>query len=103
MSEPHIGSADDVVPESDAEAQVDRGKPVDGAGLGTAGEIEAQIKKISSWAAIIFAPTLVGTVYGMNFDVMPELGWPLGSPFSLGLMLLFALTLYVIFKVKKWL
>lgn len=45
----------------------------------------------------------MGTVYGMNFDVMPELGWPLGSPFSLGLMLLFALTLYVIFKVKKWL
>lgn len=32
-----------------------------------------QVKKISSWAAIIFAPTLIGTVYGMNFDIMTEL------------------------------
>jgi magnesium transporter len=36
-------------------------------------------KKISSWAAILFAPTLVGTIYGMNFDRMPELHWVLGS------------------------
>ncbi|GAA3080252.1 hypothetical protein GCM10020000_77630 [Streptomyces olivoverticillatus] len=34
-----------------------------------------EIKKISSWAAILFAPTLVGTIYGMNFDNMPELHW----------------------------
>ncbi len=39
-----------------------------------------EIKKISSWAAIIFAPTLVGTVYGMNFDVMPELHWGVRLP-----------------------
>lgn len=32
-----------------------------------------QVKRISSWAAIIFAPTLIGTVYGMNFGIMPEL------------------------------
>ena len=37
-----------------------------------------QVKKISAWAAILFAPTLIGTIYGMNFDYMPELGWPLG-------------------------
>ena len=35
-----------------------------------------EVKKISAWAAILFAPTLIGTVYGMNFDVMPE---PFGS------------------------
>ena len=34
-----------------------------------------QVKKVSGWAAILFAPTLVGTVYGMNFDNMPELHW----------------------------
>ena len=45
-----------------------------------------EIKKISAWAAIFFAPTLVGTVYGMNFDHMPELHWTLGYPFALLLM-----------------
>jgi magnesium transporter len=34
-----------------------------------------EVKKISAWAAILFAPTLVGTVYGMNFENMPELQW----------------------------
>ena len=33
-----------------------------------------EVKKISAWAAILFAPTLVGTIYGMNFGHMPELG-----------------------------
>ena len=36
-----------------------------------------QVKKVSGWAAILFAPTLVGTIYGMNFDYMPELHWVL--------------------------
>ena len=45
-----------------------------------------EVKKISAWAAILFAPTLVGTVYGMNFDAMPELHWHLGYPFALLLM-----------------
>ena len=62
-----------------------------------------EIKKISSWAAIIFAPTLIGTVYGMNFDVMPELHWAFGYPFALGLMALLAVGLFSIFKVKRWL
>ena len=41
------------------------------------------MKKISAWAAILFAPTLIGTVYGMNFDHMPELHWRFGYPFAL--------------------
>jgi Mg2+ and Co2+ transporter CorA len=45
-----------------------------------------QIKRISSWAAILFAPTLIGTVYGMNFRHMPELGRAAGYPFTLLLM-----------------
>lgn len=62
-----------------------------------------EIKKISSWAAIIFAPTLVGTVYGMNFDVMPELHWAYGYPLAIGAMAAFAVGLYGVFKYKKWL
>ena len=60
------------------------------------------IKKISGWAAILFAPTLVGTVYGMNFDVMPELQWELGYPFALALMVLLGVGLYAFFKAKRW-
>lgn len=62
-----------------------------------------QSKKISSWAAIIFAPSLIAGIYGMNFDHMPELGWELGYPGAVALMLGFAFALYVIFKRKKWL
>ena len=42
-----------------------------------------QVQKLSAWAAILFAPTLVGTVYGMNFEHMPELEWRLGYPLAL--------------------
>jgi len=62
-----------------------------------------EVKRISSWAAILFAPTLVGTVYGMNFEVMPELGWTLGYPMAIGLMLLMGLALYAAFKRRGWL
>jgi magnesium transporter len=62
-----------------------------------------EVKKISAWAAILFAPTLVGTVYGMNFDHMPELHWALGYPFALVLMLLVSLSLYAVFKRRGWL
>ena len=61
-----------------------------------------EVKKISAWAAILFAPTLVGTVYGMNFDDMPELSWHLGYPFALVLMLGVSLTLYAVFKRRDW-
>ena len=62
-----------------------------------------QVKKISSWAAIIFAPTLIGTVYGMNFDVMPELHWEYGYPVALSVMVAFPTVLYLIFKRRHWL
>jgi magnesium transporter len=62
-----------------------------------------QVKKISSWAAILFAPALVGTIYGMNFRFMPELDWPLGYPFALGLMLVSGGVLYAVFKRRGWL
>jgi len=62
-----------------------------------------EVKKISAWAAILFAPTLIGTVYGMNFEHMPELHWALGYPFALVLMLLPSGSLYLIFKHRGWL
>ncbi|MET9513594.1 magnesium and cobalt transport protein CorA [Streptomyces sp. NPDC002994] len=66
-------------------------------------EQNEEIKKISSWAAILFAPTLVGTIYGMNFDHMPELGWVFGYPFAVALMGVVCLSLYLIFKRRDWL
>ena len=62
-----------------------------------------EVKKISAWAAILFAPTLIGTVYGMNFTHMPELQWAYGYPFAIGLMLLVSLSLYFIFRHRDWL
>ncbi len=62
-----------------------------------------EVKRISSWAAILFAPTLIAGVYGMNFDHMPELSWLFGYPFALVLMLLVAVSLYLIFKRRGWL
>ncbi len=62
-----------------------------------------QVKKISSWAAIIFAPQLIGSIYGMNFERMPELHWAFGYPMALGLMLAVALVLYTLFKRADWL
>jgi magnesium transporter len=62
-----------------------------------------EVKKISAWAAILFAPTLVGTIYGMNFDHMPELHWFFGYPFALALMGCVCLVLYLVFKRRRWL
>jgi len=62
-----------------------------------------QMKKVSSWAAILFTPTLVAGIYGMNFDEMPELHWAFGYPFAIGLMLLAGGALYLGFKRRGWL
>jgi magnesium transporter len=50
-----------------------------------------------------FAPTLIGTVYGMNFDHMPELHWRAGYPFARGLMAAVCASLYLVFKRRGWL
>jgi magnesium transporter len=61
-----------------------------------------ETRKISGWAAILFAPTLIAGIYGMNFKVMPELKWMLGYPFALSLMVVASLILYIVFKRKSW-
>src|SRR5690606_17844019 len=66
-------------------------------------EQNEEIKKISAWAAILFAPTLVGTIYGMNFTHMPELDWRLGYPFALFLMAMVCGGLFAVFRRRGWL
>ena len=61
------------------------------------------MKKLGSWVAIIAVPTMVAGIYGMNFDVMPELRWPLGYPLVLLGMLVACGSLYVSFKRSGWL
>jgi magnesium transporter len=62
------------------------------------------IIKIFSVAAVVFLPpTLVASVYGMNFEYMPELHWLFGYPFAIVLMVLFAVLPYLYFKRKGWL
>ncbi|MFN2514296.1 MAG: CorA family divalent cation transporter, partial [Pyrinomonadaceae bacterium] len=62
---------------------------------------QAGIIKIFSVAAVVFLPpTLVASIYGMNFDFMPELHWKLGYPFAMLLMLLSAVLPWLYFKRK---
>ena len=61
-----------------------------------------EVKKISAWAAIGFAPTTIASIYGMNFHNMPELKWYFGYPFAIGLMVLAGVVLYVLFKRRGW-
>ena len=65
-------------------------------------EQNEEVKRISAWAAILFAPTLVGTIYGMNFNHMPELHWLLGYPLALVLMVVTSVSLYAVFKQRGW-
>ncbi|BBG00647.1 MULTISPECIES: magnesium and cobalt transport protein CorA [Pseudonocardia] len=62
-----------------------------------------QMKKVSSWAAILFAPSLIAGIYGMNFDNMPELHWAFGYPMAFGMMIALALILYTMFRRNGWL
>jgi magnesium transporter len=61
------------------------------------------MRRISSYAGLIAAPTLVAGVYGMNFDRMPELHWTFGYPFALILMAALCWLLYRGFKRNGWL
>ncbi len=62
------------------------------------------IIKIFSVAAVAFLPpTLVASIYGMNFDLMPELKWPYGYPLAICLMILSAVVPFLYFRRRKWL
>ena len=63
-----------------------------------------QIIKIFSVASVAFLPpTLVASIYGMNFETMPELQWQIGYPMAIGLMVLSAVLPYLYFRRRGWL
>jgi magnesium transporter len=61
------------------------------------------IKIFSVAAAVFLPPTLVASVYGMNFEFMPELKWVFGYPWAIGLMILSALLPLLYFRRQRWL
>ncbi|RJT39317.1 magnesium and cobalt transport protein CorA [Mesorhizobium waimense] len=62
------------------------------------------IIKIFSVAAVIFLPpTLVASIYGMNFDIIPELKWQFGYPFAIAMMVLSAILPFWYFRRRGWL
>lgn len=72
--------------------------------LGLVNIVQNKIIKIFTVVSVIFLPpTLIASLYGMNFKVMPELDWRFGYPFSLLLMVLTVALTLLIFKKKKWL
>ncbi|GAA5786889.1 magnesium transport protein CorA [Chitiniphilus shinanonensis] len=63
-----------------------------------------KIIKIFSIASVVFLPpTMIASIYGMNFDVMPELQWQIGYPFAIALMVISGIAPYWFFKRKGWL
>jgi magnesium transporter len=61
------------------------------------------LKFFSVMSAIFLPPTLVGAIYGMNFERMPELKWAYGYPVALGMMIVAAVLPYLFFRWKRWL
>jgi magnesium transporter len=60
-------------------------------------------KRLAAYAALVAVPTMIAGVYGMNFDYMPELRWPLGYPISIGLMAVIDVVLFYRFRKAGWL
>ena len=72
--------------------------------LGLVNIEQNKIIKIFTVVNVVFLPpTLIASMYGMNFDFMPELHWKLGYPFAVGLMFIFTILILLIFRLKKWL
>lgn len=72
--------------------------------LGLVNIEQNQIIKLFTVVTVIFAPpTLIASMYGMNFDIMPELRWKFGYPFAILLMILSAVFTLLLFKRKHWL
>ncbi len=61
------------------------------------------IKLFSVASVALLPPTLIASIYGMNFAVMPELKWPYGYPFAIGLMIVSVVVPFVYFRRKGWL
>ncbi len=72
--------------------------------LGLVNIEQNQVIKIFTVVTVIFLPpTLIASIYGMNFEYMPELKWLMGYPFALGLMVFSSLVFLWFFRRKNWL
>jgi magnesium transporter len=69
----------------------------------TSNNLNAIMKRLTAFTVILMVPTLIAGIYGMNFDVMPELNWPLGYPLALGLMATAVIGAIVFFRKRDWL
>lgn len=68
----------------------------------TSNALNAIMKRLTAITVILMAPTLIAGIYGMNFTHMPELGWPIGYPLTLGLMALVMVVAFVYFRRHNW-
>ncbi|MEY7973922.1 magnesium/cobalt transporter CorA [Saccharomonospora xinjiangensis] len=66
-------------------------------------QLNSDMRKITSWAAIIAVPTAIAGIYGMNFEYMPEVQSRYGYPAVIAVILVICLVLYRVFRKKKWL
>jgi magnesium transporter len=87
-----------------AQAQAEKVRFLLDATLGVINIRQSDVIKIFSVVAFVFLPpTLIASIYGMNFEHMPELTWPWGYPMALGLMVGSALATWAYFRWKGWL
>ena len=66
-------------------------------------QLNVVMRQLAAWAAIIAVPTVIASIYGMNFKHMPELDWIFGYPFALSLITVSCVVLYTRFKKTGWL
>ncbi|HEX6135573.1 MAG TPA: magnesium transporter CorA family protein [Longimicrobiales bacterium] len=69
----------------------------------TSNKLNQTVRMLTGWSIILMSMALVTGIYGMNFTVMPELGWRLGYPFALVLMFAVGAALVLFFRARKWL
>ena len=74
----------------------------DGKKLADIGKSEIT-KRLAAYAALVAVPTMIAGVYGMNFEVMPELKWAWGYPMAMGVMAVIDIYLWRRFKKSGWL
>jgi magnesium transporter len=68
-----------------------------------ANELNEFVRRLTSVGAILVVCTLIAGIYGMNFQHMPELGWQLGYPLVLALMVVVSVVMAIYFRRKRWL
>jgi magnesium transporter len=65
-------------------------------------EVSQTVKKMTAVTAILMVNSLIAGIYGMNFDVIPELRWQYGYPWALALMAISSLGLWIVFRLIRW-